>query len=466
MDETETIAAISTPPGRGGVAVVRVSGPAAFAVAARLTGRRVDASLAGRFFHSAFFKDVKEFKDPKVFNALNAPLTFNDLKDPKGLKDLKSAGELLDDGLVLVFSAPHSYTGEDVVEFQCHGGSVAPRRVLEACLAAGARLARRGEFTQRAFLNGRLDLSAAEAVIDLIDAKTDRAADDAVARLGGVASAEFEALYAAALDISVQLEHSLDFSEDELPGDFADNLAQARLATAREGRLLREGALVVLAGPPNVGKSSLLNALLGERRAIVSDTAGTTRDFIEESVEIGGWPVRLVDTAGLRAAGDVIEAEGVGRAEELIAKADLVLSLEEAGNGGPKTTRTPKTPRMSGAIHVLSKCDLHMVDQAASHSFPVSALTGEGLPELRAAIADRLEKLAAKGEEASGADVTTRQKELLQVAADALARVDVGDLVVAANEARVAAESLGKILGKVYTEDLLESIFSRFCVGK
>jgi tRNA modification GTPase len=441
MDESETIAAISTPPGRGGVAVVRVSGPAAFAVAARLTGRHVDASLAGRFFHSAFF----------------------------------NVNELLDDGLVLVFAAPHSYTGEAVVEFQCHGGSVAPRRVLEACLAAGARLARRGEFTQRAFLNGRLDLSAAEAVIDLIDAKTDRAADDAVARLGGAASAEFEALYTAALDISVRLEHALDFSEDELPGDFADNLARdlsslrsriaARLATAREGRLLREGALVVLAGPPNVGKSSLLNALLGERRAIVSDTAGTTRDFIEESVEIGGWPVRLVDTAGLRAAGDVIEAEGVGRAEELIAKADLVLSLEESGNGGTKTTRTPKTPRMSGAIHVLSKCDLHPADQA-THSLPVSALTGEGLPELRAAIADRLEKLAAKGEEASGADVTTRQKELLQIAADALARVDVGDLVVAANEARVAAESLGKILGKVYTEDLLESIFSRFCVGK
>ena len=491
MDETETIAAISTPPGRGGVAVVRVSGPAAFAVAARLTGRQVDASLAGRFFHSAFFKVVKEFKvikdskeskvvkDFKVVKELQDSKVVNepkDLKDPNDFKDLKLTGDLLDDGLVLVFAAPHSYTCEDVVEFQCHGGSVAPRRVLEACLAAGARLARRGEFTQRAFLNGRLDLSAAEAVIDLIDAKTDRAADDAVARLGGAASAEFEALYTVALDISVRLEHALDFSEDELPGDFADNLAQdlsslrsriaARLATAREGRLLREGALVVLAGPPNVGKSSLLNALLGERRAIVSDTAGTTRDFIEESVEIGGWPVRLVDTAGLRAAGDVIEAEGVGRAEELIAKADLVLSLEEAGNGGPKTTRTPKTPRMSGAIHVLSKCDLHMVDQAASHSFPVSALTGEGLSELRAAIADRLEKLAAKGEEASGADVTTRQKELLQVAADALARVDVGDLVVAANEARVAAESLGKILGKVYTEDLLESIFSRFCVGK
>ena len=244
----------------------------------------------------------------------------------------------LDDGLVLVFAAPRSYTGEDVVEFQCHGGSIAPRRVLEACLAAGARLARRGEFTQRAFLNGRLDLSAAEAVIDLIDAKTDRAADDALARLGGTASAAFAALYAAALDLSSRLEHALDFSEDELPPDFVEGLARdvaalrariaAHLATAREGRLLREGALVVLAGPPNAGKSSLLNALLGERRAIVSSAAGTTRDFLEEGVEIGGWPVRLVDTAGLRATDDVVEAEGVNRAEALIARADLVLALD------------------------------------------------------------------------------------------------------------------------------------------
>ena len=422
MENMETIAAISTPPGRGGVAVGRVSGPDAFAVAARLTGRSVDASRAGRFFHS-------------VFMAKGVPL---------------------DDGLVLVFAAPRSYTGEDVVEFQCHGGSVAPRRVLEACLAAGARLARRGEFTQRAFLNGRLDLSAAEAVIDLIDAKTDRAADDAVARLGGAASAAFEAQYAAALDLSSRLEHALDFSEDELPPDFTENLARdiaalrariaASLATAREGRLLREGALVVLAGPPNAGKSSLLNALLGERRAIVSSAAGTTRDSIEEGVEIGGWPVRQVDTAGLRATSDAVEAEGVDRAEALIGQADLVLALD---------------CDRPGALRLHAKCDL-----GPGEGLPVSALTGEGLPELRAAIAARLERLAAKGSEASGADVTTRQKEQLEIAAAALARADTTDLVVAANELRTAAEALGRILGKVYSDDLLDSIFSRFCVGK
>ena len=422
MDETETIAAISTPPGRGGVAVVRVSGPDAFAVATRLAGRPVDASLAGRFFHAVF----------------------------------KAKGLPLDDGLVLVFAAPRSYTGEDVVEFQCHGGSIAPRRVLEACLAAGARLARRGEFTQRAFLNGRLDLSAAEAVIDLIDAKTDRAADDALARLGGTASAAFAALYAAALDLSSRLEHALDFSEDELPPDFVEGLARdvaalrariaAHLATAREGRLLREGALVVLAGPPNAGKSSLLNALLGERRAIVSSAAGTTRDFLEEGVEIGGWPVRLVDTAGLRATDDVVEAEGVNRAEALIARADLVLALD---------------CDRPGALRLHAKCDL-----GPGEGLPISAVTGEGLPELRAAIAARLEQLAAKGGEANGADVTTRQKEQLEIAAAALARADAADLVVAANEMRTAAEALGRILGKDYSDDLLDSIFSRFCVGK
>ena len=399
----ETIAAVSTPPGRGGVAVVRVSGPDAFAVATRLAGRPVDASLAGRFFHAVF----------------------------------KAKGVPLDDGLVLVFAAPRSYTGEDVVEFQCHGGSS-------------------GEFTQRAFLNGRLDLSAAEAVIDLIDAKTDRAADDALARLGGTASAAFAALYAAALDLSSRLEHALDFSEDELPPDFVEGLARdvaalrariaAHLATAREGRLLREGALVVLAGPPNAGKSSLLNALLGERRAIVSSAAGTTRDFLEEGVEIGGWPVRLVDTAGLRATDDVVEAEGVNRAEALIARADLVLALD---------------CDRPGALRLHAKCDL-----GPGEGLPVSAVTGEGLPELRAAIAARLEQLAAKGGEANGADVTTRQKEQLEIAAAALARADAADLVVAANEMRTAAEALGRILGKVYSDDLLDSIFSRFCVGK
>ncbi len=442
MSGADTIAAIATAPGRGGVAVVRVSGPDAFRVARALTGRAVGRAQAGRFFHAAF-------------------------RAPGG-------PAVLDDGLVLVFAAPHSYTGEDVVELQGHGGSVAPRRVLEACLAAGARLARRGEFTARAFLNGRLDLGAAEAVLDLIDAKTARAADDAVARLGGAPSRALEALYAAALDLSSQVEHALDVSEEELPADFAGALRAAlgdlreavarKLSTAREGRLLREGARVVLAGAPNAGKSSLLNALLGERRAIVSDIAGTTRDAIEDWMEIGGWPVRLVDTAGLREARDAVEAEGVARAAALIDAADLVLRLVPCGAADGAAAR----PADGRELRVWSKCDAARGAKPAG--LCVSAVTGEGLDELRAAIARALARQAAKRAEETGADVTTRQKDGLLAADAALARADAAlagaDWVVAANELRAAGEALGQMLGKVYADDLLDALFSRFCVGK
>jgi len=419
---SDTIAAIATAPGRGGVAVVRVSGPDAWAVAAKVTGRSLAAADAGRFFRVRF-ADV-------------------------------------DDGLMLVFRGPRSYTGEDAVELQGHGGSVAPRRVLEACLAAGARLARRGEFTLRAFLNGRLDLSEAEAVIDLVDARTTRAAADAFARLGGALSRPFERLYADALDLSSRLEHALDFDEGELPPSFAEETAaqlaalrqrtERLIATAREGRLLREGALVVLAGAPNAGKSSLMNALLGTDRAIVADAAGTTRDSIEEGLQIGNWLVRLTDTAGLRAASDAVEAEGVERAEALIAKADLVVALD---------------CDIPGALRVHAKCDLD--SHKGLNGLSVSAKTGEGLDALKAAIAERLAAQAARGDEESGADVTTRQKELLVRAAEALDRAaSAADLAVAANEVRTAASEIGRIVGKTYSDDLLDALFSRFCVGK
>ena len=332
------------------------------------------------------------------------------------------------------------------------------------------------EFTERAFLNGRLDLGAAEAVLDLIDARTERAADDAAARLGGAASRALEALYAATLDVSSRLEHALDFSEEELPPDFADTLRAAlgglraaverKLSTAREGRILREGARVVLAGAPNAGKSSLLNALLGTRRAIVSEAAGTTRDAIEEWVEIGGWPVRLIDTAGLRAASDAVEAVGVARATALIDAADLVLRLvpcadavdgQSVAGGGTE-------------LRVWSKCDQVPDGSAPRGGVRVSAVTGEGLSELRTAIAARLAERAAKSAEETGVDVTTRQKECLLAAQAALARADDAlagtDWVVAANELRGAAEALGRMLGKVYSDDLLDALFSRFCVGK
>jgi len=422
----DTIAALATAPGRGGVAVVRVSGPEAFAVARKVTGRAVSAADAGRFFHVKFFS---------------------------------ASGGVLDDGLLLVAAGPRSYTGEDVVEFQTHGGRVTPKRVLDACFAAGCRTARRGEYTERAFLNGRLGLGEAEAVIDLIDAKSERAADDALARLGGASRALFEKLYADALALSADLEHALDFDEGELPADFfaaarvrLDALREAVAAarrTAGEGRLLREGAVVVLAGPPNAGKSSLMNALLGEARVIVSDTAGTTRDSVEEGLVVDGWPVRLVDTAGLRQTADAVEAEGVARAEKLVADADVVLALD---------------CDVAGAIRIHSKCDL-----GRGEGLNVSAKTGEGLDALRAAIAAALEKRAAEADE-SGAALTDRQAETLAHAARSLVSgaeaLAAGDIVLAANAVREASETLGALIGKTYADDLLDAVFSRFCVGK
>ena len=426
MSASDTIAAIATAPGRGGVAVVRVSGPDAWEVARRVSGRPIGTSDAGRFFHCCF-RDAD--------------------------------GNMADSGLLLVFKAPASYTGEDVVEFQGHGGSVAPRRVLEACFAAGARLARRGEFTERAFLNGKLDLSAAEAVIDLVDARTDRAADDAQARLHGALSGRYEALYGDAIEASSRMEHLLDVDEGEIPDGTMEaysadinslkNRIRALLDTAHEGRILRDGALVVLAGAPNAGKSSLMNALLGERRAIVSDIAGTTRDSIEEGLDVDGWPVRLVDTAGLRDTEDVVEAEGVVRAEELMSKADIVIALD---------------CDVPGSIRVHAKCDLDG-ERSDGPVLNVSSKTGEGLPELRREISDRLRSLSSEASEES-ADVTARHTDLLGKALAALEGTDPSDPVLAANALRRAAQFIGEIVGKTYSDDLLDALFSRFCVGK
>ena len=417
-EEPCTIAAIATAPGRGAVAIVRVSGPDAFAVAERLTGRRAEP---GRI----------------------------------AIRTLSLDGAILDRCVVLAFAAPRSYTGEDVVEFQCHGGSVTPRRILEACFSSGARLARRGEFTERAFLNGCMDLSEAEGVIELVDAKTDRAADDALSRQGGSAARAYRALYDNVLRLSSTLEHALDVDESDLPPTFLDEATteaaaakheiERALARAREGRILRDGALVVLAGPPNAGKSSLMNALLGTSRAIVSATPGTTRDSIEEWLDVGGWPVRLVDTAGLRGTADEIEAEGVRRAEALVAKADIVLALD---------------CDVDGAVRVHSKCDISREDGALN----VSSVTGEGLDALKAAIVARLSSLSANADEDTPTP-SDREKSLL---AEARAALDVGmaDPVLAANAVRRAADALARLVGAVYSDDLLDSLFSRFCVGK
>ena len=491
----DTIAAIATAPGRGGVAIIRISGSEAFSIAERLSGR---VPRAGRISFDQYRID----------------------------------GRLLDEGVTLAFRGPHSYTGEDVVELQCHGGSVVPRRVLEACLASGARLARRGEFTERAFLNGRLTYEEAESVLDLVDAKTDRGADTALRGLAGERRREIRGIYDALVDLSSTAEHALDVSEEELPDGFcAALLAKAESIAARldeairrakEGKMLREGALVVISGPPNAGKSSLMNALLGEARTIVSETPGTTRDSIEEWLDIGGWPVRLVDTAGLRETEDAVEGEGVARARDLIGKADIVLNLTPAGEEALKVEKLKVESCVeaetvgsrqsavgscgSSIIEVLSKCDLSSNFQLSTFqpstfnlSLPieVSAKTGEGLDALRGAIAAELERKAAEPGEAEGelgcdAAALIEARSLLSPTPPLShsstpslphsstlplphsptppllhsSTLPLPDLVLFANCVRAASARLGEAVGATYSADLLDALFSRFCVGK
>ena len=438
MESADTIAAVATAPGRAGVAVVRVSGPDAFAVAARVAGVAAPGSGGERL---PSVRHVR-FRNPV-------------------------SGTPLDDGVLLAFAAPRSYTGEDVAELQCHGGAVAPRRVLEACLAAGARLARRGEFTERAYLNGKLDYDQAAGVLALVDALTDRAADAAMEGASGAAARALRALYDRALALSATIEHALDVSEEELPDGFTRSIAEsvadlrgqtrAEIVRAREGRMLREGAKVVLAGPPNVGKSSLFNALVGSARAIVSDRPGTTRDAIEAWVDIAGWPVCLVDTAGLRTTADAIEAEGVERAKHLAAAADIILDLHDA----PPAVLSGETADLPRKIVVLTKCDLLPGDRPQG-LVAVSAVTGEGIERLKGVIVERLEAKAEGAGETAGDARADRLCEIEGI----LARVPAGDLVLAANAVRDAASRLGAMIGAEYSADMLAALFSRFCVGK
>ncbi len=429
MALSDTIAAIATAPGKSGVAVVRVSGPDAFAIALHLTGR-----LPAGVFPCCRMLAIRS----------------------------ADASQILDRAVVLAFKSPHSYTGEDVVEFQCHGGAVTPRRVLEAIFAAGARLARRGEFTERAFLNGRLDYDQAESVLDLINARTDQAADAALEGLAGRRQRELRDSYEEALSISSELEHALDVDESELPPNFLSALAERTTALTaslrslvdrdRRNGIMRNGALVVIAGEPNVGKSSLLNALLGENRAIVSDTAGTTRDSIETWLDIGGFPVRLVDTAGLRHGDEVseIEAEGVRRSEALVKEADVILALAER----PENLPIAET-RM---IRVLTKSDLRGKCSIPADVIEVSSLTGDGLETLKTEIASRVGALEAKDERAG--------MDKLLSALGFLNDFSVDDPVLAANAVRSASLELGQLIGSEYSSDLLDRLFSRFCVGK
>lgn len=435
----EPVAALASAPGMGGVAVIRLSGEGVYAIADRLApGLRPPPSArpAGTFAYAT-------------------------LRGP--------GGEALDDAILLFYRAPHSYSGEDTVELCVHGGPVVPRGVLDALFLLGARPAGPGEFTRRAFLNGRLDLTQAEAVADLIAAKTPRAERAARANLEGRLAGALGPLYDDALALSADVEHLLDFDEGELPPDFAAGArarlgalagrARGLLSTWRRGRLLREGALVVLAGPPNAGKSTLMNLLLGEARAIVSPEPGTTRDAIEEAFSLDGVPLRLTDTAGLREAPGAVEREGVARARGLIARADAVLYLVPAGEALPADVP-------EGALVLRTKADL------APGRGGISA-TADPEGARRAAEALLRGALGAQAEAPDAATLATERQRAglaeacaaFDAAGEALAGGEAG-LVPAAGWLRAGAEALGRVLGRTYTEDLLDRVFSAFCVGK
>jgi tRNA modification GTPase len=435
-DGPDTIAAIATPPGKGGIGIVRVSGPSASEVGRRLTGVVPPARRA------------------VVAGAVDR------------------SGALVDQGLALFFPAPHSYTGEPVFEFHGHGGPVVMQALLAACLDAGARLAEPGEFTRRAFLNGRLDLAQAEAVADLIEAASRQAAQSALRSLRGEFSAAIASLATRLTDLRALVEAMLDFPEEDVDTlhreDAAARLAAARgaleevLRKSRQGSLLRSGIQVVIAGRPNVGKSSLLNRLAGEERAIVTPVAGTTRDALRESILIDGVPLVVIDTAGLRPSSDPVERLGIERTRRELKEADLVMVVFEAGQ-----THTPLQDLPAGVacLEVYNKLDLAPGFVAPAGAVAASAKTGAGIDALRRAL------LKAAGWSAAGESVfLARERHLraLQATASCLeaAAAEDGRWEIFAEELRRAQEALAQITGEVSADDLLGEIFSRFCIGK
>lgn len=442
MQSTDTIAAIATPPGSGAISVVRMSGPQATAVLQASTGKVTQARRA------------------TLAHVRNA------------------RGQVIDEVVVTYFAGPASYTGEDVVEFSCHGGMLVTRRVLERLLQCGARPAEPGEFTRRAFENGRMDLTRAEAVMDVINAGSDLALRAAQNQLHGAIFRKVEAAVDKLISVAAHVEAYIDFPEEDIAPDTTQELVdavdavcaelRALLATADEGRLLREGVRTAIIGAPNVGKSSLLNMLLGYERAIVSDTAGTTRDTIEESVSLGGLRLRLIDTAGLHDSADAIERAGMERSRRAGAEADLVLEVADA-TLPPARAELPQSTAQH--ILLLNKCDLpeHPAWQGVQ-ALRISCRTGQGHQELADAITG-LFLHGNGGELDTLAAINTRHRYALQQALDYLAAARTGLLSGISPELmdidlRAALDALGSISGRVDTEDILTRVFATFCLGK
>lgn len=446
----DTIVAIATAPGRGALAIVRVSGPSALAL-----GRRLVKPWPAEPRHATLAR----------------------------VHDL--AGEPIDEGIVVLYAAPASFTGEDALEITCHGGPISSASIAAAFVAAGARPAEPGEFTRRAVLNGKLDLLQAEAVGDLVDAGTRSAQRVALAQLDGGLSRRIQALRDRILDLEALAAYDIDFPEEDdgpIPPsrilESADRVVtdiESLLATSPVGEVVRAGALVVIAGPPNVGKSSLFNALLGRRRAIVTDMPGTTRDALEAMTEAEGWPIRLIDTAGLRDSVEVVERMGIEVSREYLEKADLVIVC--ADPGADLATVREAVAGMSRApiVAARTKADLMTASERSDSNgtaVNVSAESGEGLATLSSAIAAML--AASRGSLSFDAPLLTRERHRfsLAAAADELRHFALAfrersvPAVVAAVHLREATRILEELIGTVDVEDVLDRVFSSFCVGK
>lgn len=446
---SDTIAAVSTAHGEAAISVLRMSGPQAFKIAQRLfQTRRPLAELSARTAHRAHVSDL--------------------------------LGTVLDEGLLLLFRAPASYTAEDVVEFHGHGGLLVTQKVLEAMLQAGARAAEPGEFTQRAFLNGKMDLTQAEAVMDLIHAQSTLALRAAHEQLGGAIGKEANALREELLPVLAHVEAYIDFPEEDISPDTGAALtlrmdaviqrAQRLIATSEQGRILRHGARTVICGEPNVGKSSLLNLLLGFERAIVSPTAGTTRDTIEEIIQVHGIPLRLVDTAGLRESTDDIERVGIQRTQRELERADLILEVVDASQPADQATRVVLPAAIeSRRLLLLNKADLGIAS-GWENGIAFSCTGGDGVEALRDAIRDIVMRAGPLMAEHPVA-INTRHKACFErvaahvaVAREALQSGTAPEYI--ALDLREALQALGEVVGQIDVEQILDVIFSSFCIGK
>jgi tRNA modification GTPase len=463
FSDDDTIAAISTPLGEGGIGIVRMSGKDSLAI-------------AGQIFLSPKNKLPKEIK--------SFHLTYGYILDPL-------TGEKVDEVLLSLMRAPYSYTKEDVVEINCHGGMISLMKSLDLILRLGARLAEPGEFTKRAFLNGRIDLSQAEAVLDLIRSKTDESRRIALDQLQGGLSEKITSLRDRVTDVCVNIEAYIDFPEDEIETASKQDLRTSLqdishslrmlVKTYDEARFFREGLSTAIVGRPNVGKSSLLNALLQKNRAIVTETPGTTRDTIEEYLNIRGLPLRIIDTAGIRDVKDLAEKEGVKRSLQSIVNSDLVIALFDRSEPLQKEDfEVLKKIKDKNTIFVLNKSDLPAAFDRTSFSafiinpssllLTISATRGDGIEELKDAIFGSC--LKNWKEEREGVVVTNlRHKTAMQNARASLvnaiqALTENQPIEIIALELRDSLDKLGEIVGSITTEDILDKIFNEYCIGK